>query len=32
MKAAFYSDYMGPLPYAIGAPPPETYVVRRLGR
>jgi len=32
MKAAFYSDYMGPLPYALGAPPPESYVVRRLGR
>lgn len=32
MKAAFYSDYMGPLPYVLGAPPPESYVVRRLGR
>ena len=32
MKAAFYSDYMGPLPYVFGAPPAETYTVRRLGR
>lgn len=32
MKAAFYSDYMGPLPYVVGAPPAETYTVRRLGR
>jgi 4-amino-4-deoxy-L-arabinose transferase-like glycosyltransferase len=32
MKAAFYSDYMGPLPYVLGAPPAETYTVRRLGR
>ena len=32
MKAAFYSDYMGPLPYVFGAPPPESYTVRRLGR
>jgi hypothetical protein len=32
MKAAFYSDYMGPLPYVFGTPPPETYTVRRLGR
>jgi hypothetical protein len=32
MQAAFYSDYMGPLPYVVGAPPPESYVVRRLGR
>jgi hypothetical protein len=32
MKAAFYSDYMGPLPYVFGPPPAETYTVRRLGR
>ncbi|HEY6141421.1 MAG TPA: glycosyltransferase family 39 protein [Thermoanaerobaculia bacterium] len=32
MKAAFYSDYMGPLPYVFGTPPAETYTVRRLGR
>jgi len=32
MKAGFYSDYMGPLPYVFGAPPVETYTVRRLGR
>jgi len=31
-KAAFYSDYMGPFPYVFGVPPPESYVVRRLGR
>jgi hypothetical protein len=31
-RAAFYSDYMGPMPYVFGHPPTELFYVRRLGR
>lgn len=32
MGAGFYSDFFGPLPYAFGSVPPESYVVVQTGK